>query len=64
MVVGDEKEAKAFALQGDMLLDGPKIVAQMQLARGLNPAQNPLGLRHLSLVLGHWSVVFVLGNST
>ena len=40
VVVGDEVEALALVLQGDVLLDGPEVVAQVQLAGRLHAAED------------------------
>src|SRR5437588_11462125 len=40
MIIGDEIKAVAFVLKRDVLLDGAKIIAQMELARRLHAAQN------------------------
>jgi hypothetical protein len=42
VIVGDEVEAFALLLQGDVVADGTEVVAQMEFARGLHPGQNPL----------------------
>src|SRR5258707_106586 len=44
VVVGDEVEALALVLQGDVLADGAEVVAQVEFARGLGAAQD--ALRH------------------
>ena len=40
VVVGDEVEALTLVLQGDVLLDGAEVVAQMQLAGRLHAAED------------------------
>ena len=49
VVVGDEVEALALVLQGDVLLDGAEVVAQVQLAGRLHAAEES----HRPFVLGH-----------
>ena len=43
VVVGDEVEALPLVLQGDVLLDGPEVVAQVQLAGRLDAGEDSLG---------------------
>ena len=40
VVVGDEVEALALVLQGDVLLDGAEVIAQVQLAGRLDAAED------------------------
>ena len=47
MVVSNKEKAQAFGLQGDVLLDRPKIIAQVEFARRLNAAQYPKHRRDL-----------------
>src|SRR5262249_1376352 len=52
VVVGDEVEALRLVLQSDVLLDGAEVVADVQLARRLDAAQDALAHGRLA---GHWS---------
>src|SRR5205823_1570424 len=41
MVVGNEIETLRLVLQGNVLLDGAKVIAEVKLPRRLDAAQNP-----------------------
>ena len=57
MVIGDEVEAFVIVLQFDVLLDRAEVIAEVQLAGGLDAAEHSLFRRfrhdHSPLRFGH-----------
>ena len=64
MEIGDEVEADALFLEGDVLLDGAEVIPQVELTAGLNAAQKTRHASGWNRGCGHFSGSLAMGSWT